>query len=293
MNKIGFYLMTQKGYIVLTNYLNEFSSETIENVVIGRDSNVLNDYSAEIFDLCKRTNIPCTFTTDNYSFSCDYILTISWRWLIKQKSKKIIILHDSLLPSYRGFAPLVTSLIKGEDRIGVTALFASDYYDAGPIIMQKSMDIHYPLKIADAIALISEIYSKIVNEITHKIISNNILLSTPQDEKKVTYSLWLDEEDYRINWNCDSDYIIRFVDAVGLPYKGAFSILENKKIRIIECIEETDVQIEYRTPGKVLFIRNDRPVVVCGRGLIKIITAHYDSNNESIFPLPKFRNRFL
>ena len=49
------------------------------------------------------------------------------------------------MPKYRGFAPLVNSLVNGEKIIGVTALFASEEYDNGDIIMQSSVDITYPI----------------------------------------------------------------------------------------------------------------------------------------------------
>jgi methionyl-tRNA formyltransferase len=53
----------------------------------------------------------------------DFNIAISWRWMLKVSN--LIVIHDSLLPKYRGFSPLVNMLINGEDTLGVTVLFAT------------------------------------------------------------------------------------------------------------------------------------------------------------------------
>jgi methionyl-tRNA formyltransferase len=54
-------------------------------------------------------------------------------------------MHDSLLPKYRGFAPLPNALINGEREVGVTALFASEEYDMGDIVCQRRLAVEYPM----------------------------------------------------------------------------------------------------------------------------------------------------
>ena len=66
--------------------------------------------------------------------------------------------HDSLLPKYRGFAPLVKGLICGETRFGVTALFGASQYDAGDILFQASVGITYPIAISDLITRVADCY---------------------------------------------------------------------------------------------------------------------------------------
>ena len=87
----------------------------------------------------------------------DYQLAIGWRWLISG-TENLIVLHDSLLPKYRGFAPLVNSLINGEQEIGVTAIWAGPEFDAGEIIFQEKAGICYPIKIQEAIEIVSGLY---------------------------------------------------------------------------------------------------------------------------------------
>jgi len=290
---VGLFVMTLKGLEVLKHIIDAHASSNISFVCIGKDSAVLNDYSNDIISICKKNNI--RFFTHKETLPLDelnYILAIAWRWLIDPGNYKIIVLHDSLLPRYRGFAPLVNALKNAESHIGVTALLASDKYDEGPIILQESIEIKYPIKIEEAIVRISEVYKSISISILDMIAHDENMQFCVQEESDATYSLWLDAEDYHIDWSWDSDYIERFVNAVGFPYDGAKAFLQNRMIKINEVEVINDLHIENRTPGKVVFFDNNLPVIVCGTGLVKLRNAVYYDDSVNIFPLSKFRLKF-
>ncbi|MEZ5039025.1 MAG: formyltransferase family protein [Saprospiraceae bacterium] len=292
-NKVSLFLMTFKGFIALKELLENGFHLTIDFVVIGRDSKIQNDYHKEIIKLCQKNNIKYYLRSDKYTLSSSYAIAISWRWIITLSNTKLIILHDSLLPKYRGFAPLVNCLINKEEYVGVTALFASENYDEGDIIIQERLKIQYPIKIKTAIELISNLYSEIVHKLFNLISSNEPIISQKQTEEEATYSLWRDEHDYFIDWSWDAKKIRRFVDAVGEPYDGAKSRIETEIVRIKQVEECRDLKIENRDNGKIILLRDEKPIVVCGTGLIKIIHADFLKNDKSIFPLEKFRLRFL
>lgn len=286
--------MTQKGFSVLKSIVEAGDTNFIDKIIIGRDTNISNDYHDEIKRLCTQSNIKCFTRSENISVKSDFAIAVSWRWVINSISEftKLIILHDSILPKYRGFSPLVNTLIAGEEEIGVTAFFATDDFDKGDIIAQKKLTIKYPLKIAEAINKITPIYSSIVIGIIHSLKENKRIESRPQNEKEASYSLWRDSKDYFINWNWSSEKIARFVNALGDPYDGAKCMLEQKVIRINEIELYPDLYIENRDVGKVLMIKKNRPIVVCKKGLVRIVDAEYINEGVSIFPLKKFRNRF-
>jgi methionyl-tRNA formyltransferase len=266
--------------------------ELIDFVVTQRDKSVQDDYYAEIRELCEQLNIPCYDRQQSYKIQSKYALAISWRWLINLKETTLIIFHDSLLPKYRGFNPLVSYLINGENRIGVTALFAADTYDTGDIIAQAGSEISYPKKVSEAIEIVSDGYVKLARQIAAEINRGTNLIGKPQNEAEASYSLWRDEEDYQINWSHSAQEIRRFVDAVGFPYKGAFTLINGKRARVFDIEELDDMIIENRIPGKVIFIKESSPIVVCGRGLAKIKTLVDDETGESLLPLRNLRLRF-
>jgi methionyl-tRNA formyltransferase len=293
--KVGFYLMGFKGYSVLEGVILKLKSvENIRFVVAARDSSILNDYFEEIKELAIKSKIlfiEKKFIDNNNSVihQANYTIAIGWRWLI-QNNNNLIVLHDSILPKYRGFNPLVTALINGDNEIGVTAIFAREEFDSGPILGQKIIKVKYPFKIQNAIEIISREYTALTVEIIEKILKNS-LKEIVQKEQEATYSLWRDEEDYQINWKNSSEKIKRQIDASGFPYKGAKTIIENRYVRILNAELVDDLKIENRSPGKILKILNGNPIVVCGHGLLILTDMVDDETAEKIY-LNKIRLRF-
>lgn len=285
---INLYLLGKKGYFTIKSINSNFLS-LFNCVIIGMDKNVLNDYSFEIKNYCKNNNINYILQNKTFENSrVNFSIAIGWRWLIKDNSK-LIVFHDSILPRLRGFNPLVTSLINGDSEIGVTVLFGTEDFDRGEIIIQKKIIINYPLKIKVAIERVSLLYGEAINELLIQL-KCGVIESYPQDESLATYSLWRDEEDYLIDWSKSSDYIKKFIDAVGYPYKGAFTTWNNSKYYIKNSFIVEDVDIENRNFGKVLFKKESGFFIVCGKGLLRV-EDFFDENGEKI-EITNFRVRF-
>lgn len=198
----------------------------------------------------------------------------------------------SLLPKYRGFSPLVNMLLNREKEIGVSALIASNEYDKGNIVGQMKHRVTYPIKIGKSIEIISKLYGNLMITILNDLLNNN-LKEIPQNEEEATYSLWRNEDDYLIDWNRDANSLIHLINILSYPYKSPTTFLYNKKIRILEAVEYSDVTIENRNEhiGKVIFLSNKSPVIVCGKGLILIKKAIDDKSKKSVLPFENFRVR--
>lgn len=282
--------MTKKGYQVLKALIDNNYTAIISEVIYARDSSVDNDYADDIIQLSKEYNIPCfDRKNNNYAISSDYSIAISWRWIIAESKSTLIVIHDSVLPKYRGFAPLVNMLINSEEYIGVTALFATKEYDKGDIIYQSKTNIKYPITIQEAINIIVQNYIDVVLKIFKTLLADKQLPRNKQDETKATYSLWRDDDDYHIDWKQDAQSILNFINAVSYPYKGAYSYINNKKYRILEAELRPDVIIENRDCGKIIFIENECPVVVCLKGLLVLKKVICDTSGDNALPFSKFR----
>ena len=214
-NKISLFLMTYKGFRVL-EYLIPYFKETVDLVVASKDSKLQNDYFEEIKNTCLAKQIPFKNRNEVNTINATYVMAISWRWIIDKSEAKPIVLHDSLLPKYRGFNPLC--LINGGVQIGVTALFATEEYDRGDIIAQSRSTEQI---LHNYIDLVHKVCTQISNKILLVFLKTRILLP---------YSLWRDEEDYQIDWNKNCQEIRRMVDAVRFPYVGAQANIHNKTI---------------------------------------------------------------
>jgi methionyl-tRNA formyltransferase len=279
MIKITLLLLGLKGYESLKKVLSSGDHISyVDRVIIGKDKNVTYDYSDKIEELCITSGVPYTISNkpDFKTTGPTHLIAIGWRHLLNPNDQQLIIIHDSLLPKYRGFNPLVTALLNGDTQLGVTAIFGDREADTGDIIKQKSVAITYPVKISAAIELVAGLYADLLNEIFTALL-NGDLPRIPQDNTLASYSLWRNKEDYFVDWQLDAGYIERFVNAVGFPYEGARTFYNEKLIRIdhVEALE--NLNIVNRQAGKILSIRNNQPIVICGMGLIKIIAAFYDN----------------
>lgn len=290
--KVNLYLMSSKGLSVLQSVISSGFKDLIHGVCIGQDSNVLKDYSEDIRLLCESSGVHWRYRSEGPPLAeAQYSIAVSWRWMLREVPN-LIVIHDSLLPRYRGFSPLVSQLINGEPDIGVSAIWAQQEYDAGDIIYQASITIAYPIKVRSAIAAIGQCYNEAIIYILRRLSEGKELSSTPQNHASATYSLWRDDQDYWIDWHQSSERVSRLIDALGMPYKGARSLLNGKKIIIHEASALPDLFIENRCPGKVIRMQEGFPVVVCGSGLLVIEYAIYEETGSSVLPLELFRSRF-
>ena len=281
--KVILHLLGYKGYYALRHLLmhSDFRELQIE---IGQDKQVDNDFSKEIESLCSQYGIPAAYRKqDSEGLRGDYHIAIGWRWMIRGvEDDRLIVFHDSILPRYRGFNPLVTALINGDSEIGVTALFGGDTFDSGPIIDQYVIEVDHPIKIAQAIDRLSVGYAELLQQVIGQLAQGLPLNAEPQDETVSSYSVWRDAEDYHIDWSKGLEEICRFVDAVGEPYAGALSFVDDIPVRILDVSVQERARVENPGYGKVIFKVDDKPVVVCGDGLLRIDRWKIDGqmNNE-------------
>ncbi|MEI8289513.1 MAG: formyltransferase family protein [Verrucomicrobiota bacterium] len=270
------YASGKKGLSCLQGAVSSQSSRSIAEVLVGKDTHVLDDFSDKILEYCQQQQIPSAIFPNTLTGKYLMAIAAGWQRLIHDvPSEKLIVFHDSLLPKYRGFNPLVTAVLNQDSSVGVTALRGEARYDTGSIYLQKSIPVIYPTTIGKVIDDVATLYAELASEVATKILCQS-LTSTPQDESKVTYSLWRDEEDYRIDWHEDSKKLEHFVACVGFPYKGATFVAKGNLYRLSAATAVGDVQIANRSPGKIIFFENNKPVVVCGRGLLRLDAFHDD-----------------
>lgn len=287
--------MGQKGFQVLNAAVTSGYKDQVTLVVIGKDGNVSKDFADEIVNLCIKYRVEYCFRNEISKMPDSLVshiaLAAGWRWLIKDEYHQLIVFHDSLLPKYRGFNPLVTSLLNQDQETGVTAIIAGKDFDRGDIVESVSLKLTYPTKISLVISQISDLYFYLAQSILSKLLLDKLLEGVSQDDTKASYSVWRDEEDYRINWSCSAESIVHFISCLSFPYKGASTLCDGRLIRILDAVAVPDVEIANRDIGKVIFVVDSKPVVICGKGLLQIEVAVNDEG-KNILPFKSFRMRF-
>jgi methionyl-tRNA formyltransferase len=116
------------------------------------------------------------------------------------------------------------------------------------------------------------------------------LASREQDHSLATYNVWRDDEDYLIDWNGSADEIVRMIDAVGFPYDGARTHFEGGEIIVDDALALGDLPFVRRAPGKIWQLSEGKPVIICGKGLLRLENARRPSGEPVRFS--RARGRF-
>lgn len=274
MSSVGLYLMTEKGLAVLESAL--ASNVAISHVTTMPATGISDESHVAISEAALAAGVPTSITRSASAIAADYSIAAGWRWMLDVPN--LVVLHDSLLPRYRGFSPLITALVNGDTHVGVTAFLAVDEPDAGPVIAQRQILVTYPARMRDVLDRVTPLYAEIAAPILASIAGGDELESAEQDHAQATYSVWRDEGDYRIDWSQSAEQVLRLIDAASAPFPGAWSRDDVMPNRIHAAELEPDLRFEQRHPGKVAFVRDGCPIVVCGTGMIRVL--------ESSFPIP-------
>lgn len=181
-------------------------------------------------------------------------------------------LHGSLLPRYRGRAPVNWALLNGETETGVTLHKMVKRPDAGDIVSQlavavepqdTALSLHGKLKHAAQTLLQKTLPTLLMGEIS----------LTPQDESQASYFGRRTAADGEIHWQQSAQKIHNLVRAVTEPYPGAFSYLGERKVTVWRS-RVLDIQHKKR-PGTVL--SSDPLMVACGEGALEIVAGQNES----------------
>lgn len=215
----------------------------------------------------------------------DLMLAVSWRYLVPARVYQHVrmgtfVFHDSLLPTYRGFAPTVWALINGEDHTGVTLFEIAEDVDSGPIIDQERVPLAPNETIAEALEAVTQTYLTLLERNLQALLAGTASRRL-QDERLATYTCKRTPADNIIDWTAPTQRIYNLIRAVTHPYPGAYTTLEGQKLLIWAANPLwRDRHYVGRLPGRVVEIRSDGGVVVLtGDGELLITTVQLENSD--------------
>lgn len=161
--------------------------------------------------------------------------------------------HGSLLPKYRGGAPIQYALFNGDDHTGVTIMYMAFKMDSGPIIKQGILNIAQKDDYLSLTKKLSTLGTQLLKEVL-KDIENKQITSIPQDETKVTFSPTLKPSDEFISFNRPTEKIINHIRGLS-PEPGGYARIGDSKIKIYKA-QKNDIMInEDAKPGQIMMIK--------------------------------------
>ncbi|MEV4139128.1 methionyl-tRNA formyltransferase [Dactylosporangium sp. NPDC049742] len=196
----------------------------------------------------------------------DVIVATNWRTWIPPEIFELprlgtLNVHDSLLPAYGGFSPLIWALINGEREVGVTAHMMDAELDAGDIVLQRAVPVGDRDTTTDLFHKTLALFGPITVDGLDLIASGRTDW-TPQDRAKASFFHKRAEEDSRIDWTWPAEDLDRLVRAQSDPYPNAFTYHRGHRIRIVAA--SVSQGIYGGTPGRIFIREGDAVVIVAG-----------------------------
>lgn len=176
--------------------------------------------------------------------------------------------HGSLLPKYRGGAPIHWAIINGEKTTGITIMTMDKKMDAGDIISQRSIEITDDMILDELYQKMSYLGKELLLDTLPSIIDGTNTLKK-QDESQVTFGFNITKEDEKIDFNNSGINIKNKVRGLN-SVPGAYCYLDNLRMKIYEVELEENKKYKSNNIGEIVNVTNDSIVVLCNDSLIYI-----------------------
>jgi methionyl-tRNA formyltransferase len=169
--------------------------------------------------------------------------------------------HFSLLPKYRGAAPVNWAIVNGETETGVTTMRIVEELDAGPLLLQKATKIADGETGPELLARLAGVGADLISETLKHL---NDIEAKPQIDSEATFAPILKREDGLIDWSMDAFAIEHRVRGFQ-PWPNAFTQFRSQRLIVWAATVEWIEQLRF-PPGQVIEASRDRLIVACGEG---------------------------
>jgi methionyl-tRNA formyltransferase len=208
-----------------------------------------------------------------HALSPDAIVVASYGQLLKPAVFDLprwgtVNIHASLLPAYRGAAPVNWSIIRGETKTGITTFFIEKGLDTGDVLLKQSIDILPDETAAELEERLASLGADVIVRTIEGLASDS-LVATPQSAQGVSLAPSLTREDGRIDWNQGARQIHDLVRGT-VPWPGAWAQLDGRRVKIHRT-RTTDLEAGVLSPGQVASKATNRLLVATSDQLLDIL----------------------
>lgn len=238
--------------------------------------------------LAKKHNLPIyqPYTLNTYesqkwilNLQADIIIVVSYGLIFPDTILNIprfgcINVHGSLLPRWRGAAPIQRALLAGDTNTGVTIIQMNSNLDAGDILYSSICEICPNDTSASLYNRLMYLGSRALLIVLEKIISGRIKVKL-QNHTNITYAKKIKKTEAKINWYLSSIYLTRCIRAFN-PFPGSYISYLGKNIKIWEAYAIDIKEISLRIPGTIIDINKNGIYVVTGQGALILTKLQFE-----------------
>ncbi len=293
--KVLFIGGTKRGYLTL-RALVESGAQVSGIVSLQQDEHEVERYEQPIQTLAMSHGIPHyqTKTLKDRDYAAliseqirpDVAFVVGCRILLPKSIYAIprlgtLAVHDSLLPDYRGFAPLNWAVINGETQTGVTLFYLDERMDGGDIGGQKTVQIGAAETAAEVYERICASTVDLVLE-AHGELSAGRITRLPQDYDAGSFTCSRTPDDGVIDWNGLTHDIYNRVRALTYPYPGAFTFYRGERLIVWAAQPGDNTKYVGRIPGRVIEVSRTQGHVdvLTGDGILRLLEVELDGEGR-------------
>jgi len=208
--------------------------------------------------------------------SPDIVIVVAYGKIIPKKFLSIakfgfINIHASLLPKWRGAAPIQRAIMNGDKKIGVSIMKIEEKLDSGPVLASKEFEL-------DENATHGDTEKKLSIEGANLLIQNLKNIETmnskfiDQDHSQATYAKKIDKKETKINWKIDANKVLAHIHSLS-PVPGAWFEFKNERFKVLRA----KIFLEN---GKSGYVLDENLTVGCGSNSIKILELQRQGKNR-------------
>ncbi len=197
----------------------------------------------------------------------DLVVVVAYGKILPPKLLKIdkvifINIHASLLPKWRGAAPIQRAIMNSDTETGISIMKITPRLDAGPVMLKEKIKISKEITHQDLSEKLSEIGAKLILE-SIKLIENNEANFIEQKESEATYAKKIQKKESKINWYESAKKIISKINALS-PNPGCWFEVSDSRIKVIKAIE-------VKKSGEAGTILDNKMTIACAKNAIQIL----------------------
>lgn len=187
-------------------------------------------------------------------------------------------IHGSLLPKWRGAAPIQRSLQNGDLETGVSLQKIVKKLDAGDVIGVRRIDVDDDWNANFMYAKLAEMGTELLKFDLKDFVKGH-LVGVPQDESQVTVAKKIDKSESEIQWQSKGENIHNQVRAFSMG-PGSYTWLDGKKIKIHKTKVKNATDVSLEVPGFVVALGKDSISIQCGQGILDVLELQPESRNR-------------
>lgn len=181
-------------------------------------------------------------------------------------------LHASILPRYRGAAPITWAVVDGEPVTGVSLMQMDEGMDTGPVFAIREVPIGPDMTAGELSVQLGACAAGMVREVLPRVVAGE-LAATPQDEARATHARMLQKDDGAVDWSKPARRVHDHVRGMS-PWPGAFTTVSGKLLKILETRRAGGEA--GAPPGTLVVAHRGRIEIACGEGRVELVRAQLE-----------------